>query len=194
MYIDTLEPFSFTGKECAFGYRSSIFKGDLKGRVLITRVFFTLSTHPATNTHYGSIEQELQNQPDYSIQSIRRAVIAIRNQKLPDPQKVRNAGSFFKNPTVETSIAQKIKANYPNIPVYSSEIEGYCKLPAAFLIDQCGWKGIRRGNAGVHTAQPLVLVAFEGATGNEVLELSEQVKASVLERFGVLLEREVEVI
>ena len=194
IYTDTLEPFSLTGTQCAFGYRSSIFKNELKGRILITRVFFHLSNAPSPNTDYGRLESELQNQPDRSIQSVRRAVISIRSQKLPDPKIVGNAGSFFKNPVVKESQLQKIKVDYPDIPVYSSEIEGYCKLPAAFLIEKCSWKGAREGQVGVHTDQPLVLVAYKGAKGHEVLQLSAQIEASVKKKFGVVLEREVNVL
>jgi len=194
IYIDTLKSFSLSAGQCAFGYRNSIFKNDLKGQTLITRVFFILSTVPQPNTNYGSIEQELQNQPDRSIQSVRRAVVAIRSQKLPDPQILGNAGSFFKNPSVAASLVMEIQEEYPNIPIYPSDIEGHYKLPAAFLIEKSGWKGARKGNVGVHKDQPLVLVAYEGASGGEVLELSTQVEASVKQKFGIQLEREVNVI
>ena len=193
-YLDSLEPFSLHVAECAFGYRTSLFKTELKGNVMITRILFSLSTVPQSNTDYGRIEQELQSQPDNSIQSVRRAIIAIRNQKLPDPHKLGNAGSFFKNPYVDDALVQKIKCLYPDIPVYGSDLVGCSKLPAAFLIDKCGWKGKRVGYVGVHSDQPLVLVAFEGAQGSEVLALSQQIQSSVKEKFGVLLDPEVNIL
>ena len=193
-YIDTLKPFSLTAAECAFGYRTSIFKQDLKGKVFITRVLFSLSTAPQATTDYGRIEQELQQQPDRSIHSVRQAIIAIRAQKLPDPQKIGNAGSFFKNPMIEVSLAHKILEAFPNMPLYSAETPAYCKVPAAFLIEKCGWKGVRKGSVGVHCDQPLVLVAFEGATGKEVLHLSEEIQNSVREKFGIMLETEVNIL
>ena len=193
-FLDTLERFSISGADCAFGYRTSLFKTELKKRVMITRVLFSLSTVPQPNTDYGRIEQELQNQPDRSIQSVRQAVIAIRNQKLPDPKKLGNAGSFFKNPYVDDFLVQKIKSLYPDIPVYGSDLVGCSKLPAAFLIDKCGWKGRSVGRVGVHSEQPLVLVAYEGAEGTHVLELSKQIQNSVREKFGVILEPEVDVL
>ena len=193
-YIDTLKPFVLTGAACAFGYRSSIFKTRLKGRVLITRVCFNLSTVPQPNTRYGQIEQELTRYSDRSIQSVRLAIVAIRSRKLPDPQIMGNAGSFFKNPTVDASLMQKMKESYPDIPVYSSDIEGYYKLPAAFLIEKAGWKGVRKGNVGVHANQPLVLVAFDGAKAGEVLQLSEEIQNSVKKMFGVFLELEVNLV
>jgi len=193
-YVDSLEPFSLSCAECLFGYRSSIFKTALRGKALITHVYFSLSSTVQPNTDYGRIEQELQHQPDRSIQSVRRAIISIRSQKLPDPQKLGNAGSFFKNPYVEDGIVQNIKSLYPEIPVYGSDVYGYSKLPAAFLIDKCGWKGVKVGHVGVHSEQPLVLVAFEGAKGTQVLELSKQIQSSVKEKFGVILEPEVNVL
>ena len=193
-YIDTLKSFSLAAAECAFGYRTSIFKQDLKGRVFITRVLFSLSTTPQPCTDYGRIEQELQQQPDRSIHSVRQAIIAIRSQKLPDPQKIGNAGSFFKNPMVEVSLAHRIVEEFPNMPLYSADTPAYCKVPAAFLIEKCGWKGIRNGSVGVHYDQPLVLIAFEGATGKEVLHLSEEIQNSVREKFGIFLETEVNIL
>ena len=176
IYLDTLESFVFSGTDCSFGYRNSIFKTLLKGRTLITKVFF-----------------ELQKGNDRSIRSTRQEIIHIRNQKLPDPAKLGNAGSFFKNPMVEMSMALHIQTEFANMPLYPGEREGYAKLSAAFLIDQAGWKGVRRGNAGVHGNQPLVLVAYEGATGQEVVDLSEEIQRSVHEKFGVALEREVNI-
>ena len=189
-YLETIQSFSLSVTECVFGYRSSVFKTTLKDKTLITHVVFNLSTTPQPNTRYGQIEQELQNYPDRSIQSVRHAITSIRSQKLPDPQKIGNAGSFFKNPVVAESLALQIKAAFPQIPLYEAHTGSY-KLPAAFLIEKAGWKGVRRGNVGVHGDQPLVLVAFEGATGAEVVTLSTQIQESVKERFGVWLEPEV---
>ena len=177
IYIDTLDPFVLLGTECSFGYRNSIFKTDLSGKALITKVFF-----------------ELQNLPVPSLRSTRQEVITIRSQKLPDPAKMGNAGSFFKNPMVDTALALSIQSDYPNLPLYPGEKPGSSKLSAAFLIDRAGWKGVRKGNVGVHPNQPLVLVAFEGATGGEVVDLSKEIHDSVAEKFGVMLEREVIVV
>lgn len=190
-YLDTMDPFSISRSDCAFGYRKSIFKTELQGNVLITKVFFVLSSHPKPNTDYGRIVQYIQNQNDRSIQSIRQAIITIRSQKLPDPQKMGNAGSFFKNPSVDESILQKVRERFPDIPFYPTETDGYVKLPAAYLIEKCGWKGVKVGRVGVHFEQPLVLVAYEGATGEEVMELSKKIQHSVYEKFNVKLDREV---
>ena len=179
--------------ECRFGYRSSLFKTELKGRYLITRVFFKLATNPTLNLVYGSLAGEVAELGGASLKNVREAVIKIRKSKLPDPEVIGNAGSFFKNPVVDISTAETLRKRYPQIPCYDDS-SGGIKLAAGWLIEQCGWKGKRVGDAGVHDKQALVLVNYGKATGKEIYHLSESIKNSVMERFGVELEREVEVI
>ena len=179
---------------CNFGYRDSVFKHALKGRVLITSVVFKLARQPVFNTSYGAIEEELHRMEvrELSVRAVAQAVINIRSSKLPDPKVVGNAGSFFKNPTITRAAYEALLAAHPDIPHYRVNDE-MVKVPAAWLIEQCGWKGCKRGNAGVHDRQALVLVNRGGATGAELWQLSGDIVASVKERFGILLEREVQV-
>ncbi|NLJ42043.1 MAG: UDP-N-acetylmuramate dehydrogenase [Bacteroidales bacterium] len=183
----------FTPEECKFGYRDSIFKGELKGKYLITRVYFRLSTKPKLSLEYGSLKDELNKMGSTSLGNVRKTVINSRIAKLPDPQLIGNAGSFFKNPVVTPSVAEKIKSNYPRAPLFSDP-SGGIKIAAGWLIEQCGWKGKRFGDAGVHDKQALVIVNYGNATGLELFELSEKIRISVAEKFGITLEREVEVI
>jgi len=183
----------FNNKECRFGYRDSIFKGELKGKYLITRVYFILSTKPKLSLEYGSLKDEINKLGSTSLGNVRKIVISTRQRKLPDPQHICNAGSFFKNPVVPGSVANELKTKYPKIPVFKDQ-SGGVKLAAGWLIEQCGWKGKRIGDAGVHDKQALVIVNYGNATGNELFDLSEQVKRSVDEKFGIILEREVEII
>lgn len=184
----------FTNEDCQFGYRLSIFKTAWKGRAIITHTTYRLTKR---NHHYrldyGNIEKELPNFGAPSPENIRATVISIRNSKLPDPKIIGNAGSFFKNPAVSIIKAEEILVSYPNAPVYPfSETER--KLAAGWLIEQAGWKGKSLGNAGVHDKQALVLVNRGGATGKEILNLAEKVQQSVVEKFGLALEMEVNVI
>lgn len=199
--VEEVEYFDFkTGEfqsigpeECAFEYRSSIFKTDLKGRVIITSVTYRLSRNPVFNTSYGAIENELSAMGvEPSLKSISQAVINIRSSKLPDPKKIGNAGSFFKNPMVDAEKAEKLKAEFPEILQYPSG-DGV-KLAAGWLIEQCGWKGKRIGNCGVHDRQALVLVNHGGAVGEEINALAEDIRNSVLDKFNVALEREVNIV
>jgi len=183
----------FSNEECRFGYRDSIFKGELKGRYLITKVYFRLSTRPKLCLEYGSMKEEVNKLGSTSLTNVRKIVISTRQNKLPDPEQIGNAGSFFKNPVVKLSVVEELKAKYPKIPVFS-DISGGAKLPAGWLIEQCGWKGKRIGDAGVHEKQALIIVNYGNATGMELFNLSEQIRKSVAEKFGITLEREVEVI
>jgi UDP-N-acetylmuramate dehydrogenase len=183
----------FNNEECLFGYRNSIFKVELKGKYLITNVSFRLKTDPSLNTDYGSLKEETEKLGPVSLNTVRQAVINIRTTKLPDPVKIGNAGSFFKNPVVSRSIADALRQNWPKVPYYADP-SGDTKIAAGWLIDQCGWKGKRRGDAGVHEKQALVLVNWGKTTGEDILALSEEIKKSVSEKFGIDLEREVEVI
>lgn len=183
----------FSNEECAFGYRSSIFKKELKGRYMITKVFFRLSTKPKLCLEYGSLKEEVSKLGSMSLGNIRKIVIKIRETKLPDPDHLGNAGSFFKNPVICASFADKLKSEYPGLPTFRDP-SGDIKLPAGWLIEQCGWKGRRIGDAGVHDRQALVLVNHGKASGMELFNLSEEIRRSVAGRFGISLEREVEII
>lgn len=185
---------SFANEECAFGYRDSIFKHAMKGRVFVTAVVFRFSRKPAFHTSYGAITQELEKTgvTELSIRAIAQAVISIRRSKLPDPAQIGNAGSFFKNPTIPEEQYKALKEQHPNIPSYPAGT-GLVKVPAGWLIEQCGWKGYREGDAGVHAQQALVLVNYGRAKGSDIWDLSEKVLRSVQERFGIGLEREVQV-
>jgi len=183
----------FRNEECLFGYRDSIFKRDLKGRYLITKVFFRLSTKPKLCLEYGSLKEELNRMGSTSLSNVRKIVIKTRQAKLPDPALIGNAGSFFKNPVISNSFADTLKSKYPDMPIFRDP-SGDIKLPAGWLIEKCGWKGKRSGDAGVHDKQALVIVNYGNATGIELLRLSEEIQKSVSDRFGIDLEREVEVI
>ncbi len=194
-HIPSGEIHKFSAKDCAFGYRESVFKKSLKGQYIILSVTFRLNKHPQFNTSYGSIEEELQKSgiQELSAKAISDAVIRIRKSKLPDPAQIGNAGSFFKNPIVENSLSEQILQDYPQAPVYPVS-ETHSKIAAGWLIEQCGWKGKRSGNCGVHEKQALVLVNYGGASGQEIFELSEKIISSVSEKFNIQLEREVNVI
>jgi UDP-N-acetylmuramate dehydrogenase len=183
----------FSNNECKFSYRNSIFKNNEKGKYLVTRVYYRLTTRTLTNLSYGSLKEEVNKLGAESLKNIRQAVMNIRRSKLPDPEKIGNAGSFFKNPVVPNSIAASLKTEFPQIPVYDDK-PGYSKLASGWLIDQCGWRGRRIGNTGVHNNQALVLINFGKASGIEILNLSEEIRKSVLEKFGIDLEREVEIV
>jgi UDP-N-acetylmuramate dehydrogenase len=185
---------TLTNEECQFGYRDSIFKHELKGKVLITDVVFKLDKHHKFHTEYGAIQQQLNDVgiDRLSIKAIADAVIAIRSSKLPDPKQIGNAGSFFKNPTIGKEQFAQLQQQYPAIPSYPVD-EQTVKVPAGWLIEQCGLKGIRKGATGVHEKQALVLVNYGGAKGNEVWQLSGEVVDAVAQKFGISLEREVQV-
>lgn len=179
---------------CAFGYRDSVFKRKAKGKYLITRVFLRLSKEAKFNISYGAIQQVLEaSQTPLSIRSISNAVIQIRTQKLPDPKKIGNSGSFFKNPIVENTFVALLQKKYPSMPVYPIGNDK-SKLAAGWLIDQLGWKGYRKGDAGVHEQQALVLVNYGNAKGSEIWALAQEIQASVQEKFGILLEPEVNIL
>jgi len=186
---------NFSLNDCEFGYRESIFKKKYKNEFAITSVTYRLDKIPAFNTSYGAIAQELEKMgvKQLSIKAISDAVIRIRTSKLPDPAVIGNAGSFFKNPHVPADEFNKLKERFPKIIGYVQDNGDY-KLAAGWMIEYCGWKGFRRGDAGCHTWQSLVLVNYGNATGKEILDLSEEILQSVKERFGVMLEREVNII
>jgi UDP-N-acetylmuramate dehydrogenase len=186
---------SFTLNNCEFGYRDSIFKKKYKNQFVILNVTYRLNKKPKFNISYGAIKEELEkmNVHELSIQTISQAVINIRQSKLPEPSLIGNAGSFFKNPQVENSQLQKLQLAFPVIPYFKVNEQNY-KIPAGWLIEQCGWKGYRKGDAGCYEKQALVLVNYENANGNEIYSLSEEIKISVKEKFGIELEREVNIL
>jgi UDP-N-acetylmuramate dehydrogenase len=183
----------FNSDECEFGYRSSIFKNDLKGKYLITRVYYKLNINQLPNLNYGSLKEEIRKIGKETTANVRQAVINIRRAKLPDPDITGNAGSFFKNPVIPESHAITLLKEFPDMPQYN-DARGFKKLAAGWLIEKCGWKGKRIGDAGVHDKQALVIVNYGKATGKEIYDLSELIKNSVAGKFGVNLEREVEVV
>ena len=183
----------FNNNDCRFEYRNSIFKGKIKGKYLVTRVYYRLTSNPLLKLDYGSLNDEIKKLGDVTLKNVRQAVINIRRSKLPDPKIIGNAGSFFKNPVVSSSAAENLKKMYPQMPAYKDQ-SGGIKLAAGWLIDQCGWKGKRIGDAGVHDKQALVLVNLGKANGKEIYNLSEEIKKSVWEKFSIELEREVEVV
>ena len=192
---------TFTLSDCAFGYRDSVFKNKYKGQFVILNVTFRLRKKPIFHTSYGAIQEELEKMggSEINIQAISQAVINIRTAKLPDPKVIGNAGSFFKNPEITKSKYESIKERFPEIIAYSL-INGNYKLAAGWLIEQCGpqdsvsWKGFREGDAGVHPKQALVLVNYGNANGKTVYDLSQRILQSVDEKFGIVLEREVNII
>ena len=181
----------FSAKDCDFGYRSSVFKTKLKHRVVITSVTFRLTKKHQLHLEYGAIKDQLFAIGVISptIKDISDAVIAIRTSKLPDPKLIGNAGSFFKNPVVTETDFLRIKELYPDL--VSNPAPGGYKLAAGWLIEKTGWKGYREGHVGCYQKQALVLVNYGGAAGHEIVELSQKIQASVLDKFGVALDAEV---
>lgn len=186
---------TFDNTACHFGYRESVFKQQYKGQFAILSVTYKLSKHPRLNTSYGAIETELEEMGVKipTIHTVSQAVINIRRSKLPNPAEIGNAGSFFKNPTVDAAVYHRLKETYPALVAYPVA-DGHFKLAAGWLIEQCGWKGYRKGDAGVHARQALVLVNYGNAGGGEIYRLSQEVMDSVKHKFGVELEREVNIL
>lgn len=191
--LETQTEYTIEASECQYAYRDSIFKNQLKNRFIITSVVFKLDKFPEFILNYGDLKAETEKLGAINLRNIRKTVISIRESKLPDPKVAGNAGSFFKNPIIESLLSEQLRATFPNMPHYPAP-EGKTKLAAGWLIEQCGWKGFRRGDAGVHEKQALVLVNYGNATGKEIYDLSEEIKQSVQQKFGVELEREVNVI
>lgn len=193
---ETGETHVFSNAECEFGYRESVFKRRLKGKYFISKVYFRLSRKDhKINTSYGAIGQVLadKNIDNPSIKDVSDAVIAIRSSKLPDPNEIGNAGSFFKNPVIPKSHFHKLSEQFPEIKSYPVN-EEEVKVPAGWLIESCGWKGKRVGNTGSHKNQALVLVNYGNAKGSEVKALSEEIKESVWNKYQIQLETEVNII
>ncbi len=181
--------------DCEFGYRDSVFKKKYKDQFVILDVTYRLNKIPRFNTSYGAVEKELEQMKvkDLSIAAISQAIINIRTSKLPDPAVLGNAGSFFKNPSVSKGKFKDLKTEFQNIVGYENS-DGTIKLAAGWLIEQCGWKGFRKGDAGCYEKQALVLVNYGKATGEEIYDLSEEILRSVSNKFGVDLEREVNIV
>jgi UDP-N-acetylmuramate dehydrogenase len=186
---------TFTRSDCEFGYRDSVFKSKYKDQFIILNVTFQLRKKPRFKTSYGAIEEELEKMgvKELTLKALSGAVINIRSSKLPDPSEIGNAGSFFKNPSISKEQFNLLKGKFENIIGYEN-LNGTVKLAAAWLIEQCGWKGFRRGDAGCHSKQALVLVNYGNANGNDIYNLSEEILQSVKEKFNIILEREVNIV
>jgi UDP-N-acetylmuramate dehydrogenase len=196
-HIETGEVHTFNNRQCAFGYRESVFKRELKNQYIITQVEFRLQKEANVNTSYGAINDELSLQgiENPSIKDVSKAVISIRESKLPNPKEIGNAGSFFKNPVIEKVLADKLIAEFPDMPQYPDRLNpNLTKLAAGWLIEKAGFKGVRIDNYGVHAKQALVLVNYGGSKGQDIYDLSTKILATIEEKFGVLLEREVNIL
>ena len=178
---------------CEFGYRDSIFKHGNSSRYVVTSVLFRLQKEPNFTLEYGNVKQEFLKHAEQNQRNLRNTIISIRREKLPDPQQTGNAGSFFKNPVISLKKYYDLQQEYPSLPMYAAG-ENMAKVPAAWLIENAGWKGIREGEVGTWPSQPLVLVNYGGASGNEIFLFSEKIRNAVEEKFGILLEREVTVV
>ena len=193
--IETGKVEIFKNKDCAFGYRESVFKKALKGKFIICSVTFKLNKNAELNTSYGAIQDTLQEMGGgkLSIKAVSDAVIKIRQSKLPDPAQIGNSGSFFKNPVIDGIDYEGLKAEFSNIPGYKLP-NGQVKVPAAWLIEQAGWKGKRFGEIGVHKNQPLVLVNYGNGDGKALEQLSVEIRKSIANKFGIALTPEVNII
>ncbi|MFY7651404.1 MAG: UDP-N-acetylmuramate dehydrogenase [Chitinophagaceae bacterium] len=193
--VATGKTVAYANEACCFGYRDSIFKKELKNKVIITHVIFKLHKKPVFHVQYGAIQQTLKEmgitQPN--IKAISDAVIAIRSSKLPDPAKIGNAGSFFKNPVITIEAYKQLQINYPTAPMFPVNTN-YCKIPAAWLIEQAGFKGFRKGDAGCNPLQPLVLVNYGNAKGSDIVALAETIINTVFTKFHISLEPEVNIL
>ena len=195
MEIATGEVHTFNKEDCQFGYRESVFKKSLKGKYVITSVCFKLKKTPEFNTSYGAIADTLESMgvSELSIKAVSDAVIQIRQSKLPDPKEIGNSGSFFKNPEIDKIDFEGLKAEFPGIPGYPLP-NNKVKVPAAWLIDQDGWKGKTFGKIGVHKNQPLVLVNYGGGNGADIRDLAFKIQSSVTSKFGIELTPEVNIV
>jgi UDP-N-acetylmuramate dehydrogenase len=192
--IETGKTRIFTNADCDFGYRNSVFKNELKEKFIILNVTFKLTKkNHNINISYGAIKDLLTNKENPSIKEIADAVIAIRQSKLPDPKEIGNSGSFFKNPVISSDLFKELSEQHPEIPHYRIS-ENEIKIPAGWLIEQCGFKGKRFGDAGVHEKQALVLVNCNNATGKEIYDLAQKIQQKVMEIFKIALEIEVNII
>jgi UDP-N-acetylmuramate dehydrogenase len=194
IYIREAAEKKIYNQDCEFGYRDSIFKNKLKEKFIITSITLRLHKDPVVSLNYASIKDEIEklHLQRITIKDVSNAVCEIRRSKLPDPKVLGNAGSFFKNPEVNSGKFNDLKKEYPDITGYDSG-NGIIKLAAGWLIEKCGWKGKRIGNVGSHSKQSLVLVNYGGSTGGEILQFAKQIKSSVYEKFGINLYEEVNI-
>lgn len=191
----TMQMVTIPAEACGFGYRTSIFKTSDKDHYIILSITLRLMKRPAFNLRYSAVSEELNRMDvcEPSLKAVRDAVIRIRSRKLPDPALLGNAGSFFKNPSVAAERYSDLKESFPGLPG-NQQLDGTVKLAAGWMIEHCGWKGHREGQAGVHQDQALVLVNLGNATGMEVLDLADKIRQSVAGKFGVMLETEVNIL
>lgn len=194
-HMDERRIHTFTMADCEFGYRNSVFKNNYKDQFAILSVTFQLRKEPIFHVSYGAITEELEKMgvKELGIKAVSQAVINIRSSKLPDPKEIPNAGSFFKNPEVPVAKYEELKSKFPEIISYPLT-KMTVKLAAGWMIEQCGWKGYRKGDAGCHAKQALVLVNYGNAKGDDIYKLSEEILQSVKNKFGITLEREVNII
>lgn len=185
---------TLAAEHCAFGYRESVFKQSLRGKVIITSVHFRFSKVAQPKLGYGDVIREVEARGGATLRNIREAICDIRRSKLPDTAVLGNAGSFFKNPVVDVALAERLRADYPEMPLYPVAEEGRVKLATGWLIDKAGLKGYREGSVGVHERQALVLVNHGGATGGEVIAFARMVQQRVKERFGIEIDTEVNIL
>jgi len=185
----------FNNSDCEFGYRESVFKNKMKNQYIILNITLELKKNPVLNINYGDVKAilESQNIKNPGIKEVSNAIIRIRQSKLPDPKKIGNSGSFFKNPLVSLNQLELIKKNYPNVVNYEIN-ENEFKIAAGWLIERAGWKGKKFNNYGVHEKQALVLVNYGLANGMEIFDLSEKIILDIKDKFGITLEREVNII
>lgn len=185
----------FNNSDCEFGYRESVFKNKMKNQYIILNITLELKKNPVLNINYGDVKAilESQNIKNPDIKEVSNAIISIRQSKLPDPKKIGNSGSFFKNPIVSLNLLELIKKKYPNVVNYEIN-ENEFKIAAGWLIERAGWKGKKFNNYGIHEKQALVLVNYGLANGMEIFELSEKIILDIKDKFGITLEREVNII
>jgi len=195
IHLENCEHKYFRIQECNFGYRDSIFKNELKDKYIITNVLFKLAKYPILNITYGNVQETLREsgKENLSIRDVSDAIIKIRQSKLPDPEKVGNAGSFFKNPLISNQMLLALKKSYPELPSFKQP-DGQIKIPAAWLIEKCNLKGNNHNGAAVHQNQPLVLINKNNATGTDILELAMKIKQKIKNKFGISLKPEVRII
>ena len=194
IFLDTGKESVFDREDCRFGYRESIFKKELREKLIITYVILELNKNPQPVFNYGNVKNELDKlkKENYSIKDISDIIAHIRNEKLPDPSTIGNAGSFFKNPEIDKEQFLELKKEHPDIPGFTTPHDKV-KIPAGWLIEKCGWKGKRLNNVGVHEKQALVLVNYGNATGSDILSLACEIKISVIKTFGLELTEEVNI-
>lgn len=194
LWLNSGDYFEISKEDVGFDYRYSVFKGPLKGQVVLTDIYFRLKKNGVLNFEYGALSKAVDALGGATLETIRRAVIQIRKSKLPDPEILGNAGSFFKNPVVSGDVFNSLEASYPNMPYFRLPDHNMVKIPAGWLIEQCGWKGKSMGHAAVHQNQALVIINMGGAVGHDITALAETIQNDVKSRFGIDLEMEVNIV